>query len=215
MLQISHHLPGWDKSNPVLSFICSSLCIWRWLIRHDNHWCHSECLTKLLLSDFSLFTILSKSVDNNLFRIFICEILSSSASTMVFTIDIFLKNEILDPTMFTNENKKIGFVLTSITVITSLSASLISLIIFCLIIYHISRDRMRKRDKVILLLCGNIYLCILIYMIILSSMNIQTILGDLYERNFESAWCKFVGYMSPTILCVLYYSFVNQVRILE
>lgn len=114
--------------------------------------------------------------------------------------------------MFKTETKKIGFVLTLITVINSIFASLFSLIIFCLIVYHIYRTPTRKREKVILLLSGNIYLCIFIYMMILSSMNIQTILGDFYEWNFDSSWCVFVGYLSPTILCVLYYSFVNQVR---
>ena len=114
--------------------------------------------------------------------------------------------------MINEENKFSAIALTCITIVNSLFASLLSLIVICLIINHLYYNQMRKRDKVIVLLSGNIYLCILMYMIILSSMNIQTILGDFYGWNFNSSRCTFVGYMSPAILCVLYYSFVNQVR---
>lgn len=113
--------------------------------------------------------------------------------------------------MLNIDNDRSAFVLTLITIMNSLFACLISLIIICMIVYHLYYNPMRKRDKIILLLCGNIYLCILMYMIILSSMNIQTILGDFYQWNFNSSRCIFVGYMSPAILGVLYYSFVNQV----
>jgi len=115
--------------------------------------------------------------------------------------------------MFNNQNKVIGFVLTLITLGHSLFACLISVVIFSIITYNLCYNRMKRREKIILLLCTNIYLCILIYMTILSSMNIQTILGDLYGRDFNSSWCIFIGYTSPAILCVLYYSFVNQVII--
>jgi hypothetical protein len=115
--------------------------------------------------------------------------------------------------MLNKQNKVIGFVLTLITLTHSLLTCLISLIIFSIIIYHLLSDRIKRRDKIILLLCANIYLWMLIYMVILSSMNIQTILGDLYGRDFNSSWCILIGYVSPAVLCVLYYSFVNQVII--
>jgi len=116
--------------------------------------------------------------------------------------------------MLNNQNKLIGFVLTLVTLIHSTFACILSSVIFFLIIYHLCYKRVKRGDKTILLLCANIYLFLLIYMIILSLMNIQTILGDLYERDFNSSWCIFVGYLSPVILCVLYHSFVNQVLII-
>jgi hypothetical protein len=115
--------------------------------------------------------------------------------------------------MFNNENQLAGFILTLVTLVHSLFACLISLIVFCIIIYHLYYNQLKREDRITILLCANIYLCILVYMTILSLMNIQTILGDIYERNFNSSWCIFVGYISPVILCVLYHSFVNQVII--
>ena len=113
--------------------------------------------------------------------------------------------------MLDNQNKVTGFVLTLITLTNSLCECLISMIILCLMIYNIFSSPLRRRDKIILFLCCNIYFWILIYMTILSWTNIQTALGDLYDQDFNSSWCIFIGYISPTILCVLYYSFVNQV----
>jgi hypothetical protein len=115
--------------------------------------------------------------------------------------------------MFNNETKLTGFVLTLITVAHSIFTCFISLIVIIIIIHHFCYHRMKRADKITVLLCTNIYLCILVYMIILSSMNIQTILGDSYTRDFNSSFCTFIGYISPVILCVLYHAFVNQVII--
>ncbi|UJR17307.1 hypothetical protein I4U23_004202 [Adineta vaga] len=42
------------------------------------------------------------------------------------------------------------------------------------------------------------------------SFNIQTLLGDLYEQNFNTSRCIFMGYLMIICLCALYCSFVNQ-----
>ncbi|CAF4221670.1 unnamed protein product, partial [Adineta steineri] len=44
----------------------------------------------------------------------------------------------------------------------------------------------------------------------LSSMNIRSILGDLYKQSFDSSWCIFSGYLVIVLLGMLYMTFVNQ-----
>ncbi|CAF0728471.1 unnamed protein product [Adineta steineri] len=112
--------------------------------------------------------------------------------------------------MFSNQIKLTGFILSLITVIHSTFTCFISIVIIFIIIYELCYKNLKREERTTLFLCVNIYLFLLIYMMILSLMNIQTILGDLYERDFNSTLCIFIGYLSPVILCVLYHSFVNQ-----
>jgi hypothetical protein len=114
-------------------------------------------------------------------------------------------------TMLDNQNKKIGFVLTLITFGHSIFTCLISYIIFIVIIYHFYYNRVKREDKVTVLICANIYLFLSIYTTMGISMNIQTILGDLYGQSFDSSWCMFSGYMSLVTACALFMAFVNQV----
>jgi len=72
---------------------------------------------------------------------------------------------------------------------------------------------MKKENRVNGIICADIYLLIFFYMIILVSFNIQTLLGDLYEHDFNSSWCVFMGYLAPVFLNALYWAFVNQVII--
>ncbi|CAF1120467.1 unnamed protein product [Adineta steineri] len=69
---------------------------------------------------------------------------------------------------------------------------------------------MREEDKIIVIHSITIYIFLLIYVLILISFNIQTLLGDLYELNFNSFWCIVMGYCSPLVLSTLYFGFVNQ-----
>ncbi|CAF1068747.1 unnamed protein product [Adineta steineri] len=42
------------------------------------------------------------------------------------------------------------------------------------------------------------------------SMNVRTILGDLYEQSFKSSWCLFSGYVAIVNFSILYLTFINQ-----
>ncbi|UJR12289.1 hypothetical protein I4U23_016466 [Adineta vaga] len=55
-----------------------------------------------------------------------------------------------------------------------------------------------------------------IFTTITLSMNIQTILGDLSGRTFESSWCIISGYVSLVHLCTMYlaFAFYRLIRIL-
>ncbi|CAF1257487.1 unnamed protein product [Adineta steineri] len=44
----------------------------------------------------------------------------------------------------------------------------------------------------------------------LSSMNIRSMLGDLYNQSFDSSGCIFSGYLSSVLLGMLYWNFFNQ-----
>ncbi|CAF1206519.1 unnamed protein product [Adineta steineri] len=44
----------------------------------------------------------------------------------------------------------------------------------------------------------------------LISMNVRSILGDLYDQSFDSSWCIFSGYLASVMLGMLYMTFVNQ-----
>lgn len=109
----------------------------------------------------------------------------------------------------------VGFILNIITLDVSIFTCLISFIITIWILYNFCHNRLKPEDRAIIILCLNIYPLILIYMIILVLFNIQTLLGDLYQYNFNSSWCLFLGYFSPSILTALYWAFVNQVIIYQ
>ena len=109
--------------------------------------------------------------------------------------------------MFNN----VGFVLNMMTLIISLCACVISLPIIMVIFYHLRGNRTKREDRVTLILSANIYPLIFVYSLILVSFNFQTLFGDLYQWNFQSTWCIFLGYFSPAVLCMLYWAFVNQV----
>ena len=113
--------------------------------------------------------------------------------------------------MLNNQDKKIGFVLTCITFGFSLFACLISYIVFIIILYNLYYKLIQRKDRITILLCANIYLLISIFTTIVVSMNIRTILGDLYGQSFDSLSCLFSGYAYLVILCSLYMAFVNQV----
>jgi hypothetical protein len=108
-------------------------------------------------------------------------------------------------------NNTIGFVLSAITLGINISTCLISLMIFIVITHHFCYNRLRQEDEITVINCINIYLIISICTVITVSFNIQTVLGDLYEREFNSSWCVFLGYFSLVLLAVMYWSFVNQV----
>ncbi|CAF1001743.1 unnamed protein product [Rotaria sordida] len=104
----------------------------------------------------------------------------------------------------------VGFVLTLISLINSSFATVISVIVIGIIIYHQYHNRLRREEKITLILSANIYFFMNIYVVILISSNIQTLLGDIYEKNFDSSWCKFRGYLLLVACCALFHGFVIQ-----
>ncbi|CAF1365716.1 unnamed protein product [Rotaria sp. Silwood1] len=106
--------------------------------------------------------------------------------------------------------KIVGFVLNLISLIHGSFASVISVIILGIIIYHQYHDHLRREEKITLILSANIYFYMNIYALVLVSGNIQTLLGDIYEKKFDSSWCTFRGYLVPVSCCTLFLSFVIQ-----
>lgn len=114
--------------------------------------------------------------------------------------------------MLTNGTKKIGFVLSLIQFSLNIFAYFTSLMILILLIHNLYKNKIKREDKMGIKLCVNIYIVILIYALILISMNIRTILGDLYDMNFNSLSCILSGYLAVAALYMLYMTFINQVK---
>ncbi|CAF0819748.1 unnamed protein product [Adineta steineri] len=96
--------------------------------------------------------------------------------------------------MISDQTKTNGFILSSASLGFSTFACLISSIVFLIIAYHLYYNHVKREDKITVVLCGHIYLTILIYSLILLSMNIRSILG----------------YLTVVLLSMLTMNFVNQ-----
>ncbi|CAF3743212.1 unnamed protein product [Adineta steineri] len=112
--------------------------------------------------------------------------------------------------MISDQTKTNGFILSSASLGFSTFACLISCIVFLIIIYHLYYNHVKREDKITVVLCGHIYLTILIYSALLISMSVRSILGDLYNKSFDSSWCIFSGYLAVILLGMLYMNFLNQ-----
>ncbi|CAF0803893.1 unnamed protein product [Adineta steineri] len=112
--------------------------------------------------------------------------------------------------MINDQTKTNGFILSSISLGFNTIACLISCIIFLIIIYHLYYNHVKREDKITVVLCGHIYLAIVMYSSMSISMNIRSILGDLYNQSFDSSWCIFSGYVAIVFLGMSYMTFVNQ-----
>jgi hypothetical protein len=115
--------------------------------------------------------------------------------------------------MFNNGSSITGSVLTVITLVHNSFACVISAIVFIIIIHHQGNQRTKLETRIHFILCANIYLLICLYTATILSLNIQTLLGDLYGQNFHSSWCPFRGYFIVVLCCALYNAFAVQVRI--
>jgi hypothetical protein len=113
--------------------------------------------------------------------------------------------------MINNEKNIAALIISVIALVHSLFACVISIIMFIIIIYHQCNNRLKRINKITLFLCANIYLLIFLYTTGLISLNIYSILGDLYDQNFDSSWCTFTGYFVLAMLCAVYIGFVVQV----
>ncbi|CAF1452816.1 unnamed protein product [Adineta steineri] len=112
--------------------------------------------------------------------------------------------------MINNQTKTNGFILSSVSLGFNTFACLISCIVFLIILYHLYYNHVKRVDQITVVLCAHIYLEILIYSSLLISMNIRSILGDLYNQSFGSSWCIFSGYLAIILLSMLYMNFLNQ-----
>jgi hypothetical protein len=106
----------------------------------------------------------------------------------------------------------IGYVLTMISLIHALTGFVVSTIVVVATIHHRYHHRLKREEKITLLLSAYIYSFLFIYTIILIATNIQTLLGDVYGTNYDTSWCIFREYWITVIACALYYTFVVQVN---
>ncbi|CAF0952450.1 unnamed protein product [Adineta steineri] len=112
--------------------------------------------------------------------------------------------------MISDQTKINGFILSSISLGFNTFACLISCIISLIILYHLYYNHVKREDKITVVLCSHIYLTLLINGIIFMSMNIRSILGDLYNQSFDSSWCILSGYLSLVLVGMLSWNFLNQ-----
>ena len=104
-----------------------------------------------------------------------------------------------------------GLVHTILSLILSVTNCLVSIVVLATIVYHCHRDHTKRSARITLMLSTHIYLLIFGLMIICLSINIQTVLGDLYGHNFNSPRCRFQRYLLGVLGSCLYNSFVVQI----
>ncbi|CAF0935180.1 unnamed protein product [Adineta steineri] len=105
---------------------------------------------------------------------------------------------------------QIAFVLCLTTSIICSLTCLFSCIMLICIIHHLCHNRLQQEDRIIFIHCINIYSLVLAYIGIIASFNIQTVLGNLYEYDFNSSWCTSLGYLPPILIGCIYWAFANQ-----
>ncbi|CAF3958299.1 unnamed protein product [Rotaria sordida] len=104
----------------------------------------------------------------------------------------------------------VGFIITLISLIHGSFASVVSAIVIGIIIYYQYHNHLRPEEKITLVLSANIYFNMNIYVVLLVSSNINTLLGDIYEQNVDSSWCTFRGCFIIVACCTLLLAFVIQ-----
>lgn len=105
----------------------------------------------------------------------------------------------------------IAFALNMITFLLDIFTCSISFMIFIIIIHHVYSNRLNRDDKVVVCLCATIYPVIFLFTAIAISFHIQTLLGDLYQQDFNTTRCIPIGYISYVLLNMFYWGFINQV----
>lgn len=106
-----------------------------------------------------------------------------------------------------------GYILSFLSVIVALVTDFLSLTVILIILYHLHHHRrqLKREEKITLVLSSHIYLYILMSTTVLSLMNIQSLIGDIYGNNFNSPWCVFQGYWFLASAGMIYYGFAVQV----
>lgn len=90
---------------------------------------------------------------------------------------------------------------------------LVSSLVLILIVHHQLHSQMKRRDRISLVRCANIEFCLVLCSILLLVTNGRTLLGDLYELDFDTSFCVIHGYFTLATICTLYYGFVVQLSI--
>ncbi|UJR12172.1 hypothetical protein I4U23_016349 [Adineta vaga] len=103
-----------------------------------------------------------------------------------------------------------GFIITLISLIHGSFATIISFIVFLVLLHHQYSNRIKHDERINLFLFIMIHLYLFIYILTLISFNIQTVLGDLYGMHFNSSWCTFRGYLTPVMCSDIYQVFGIQ-----
>ncbi|CAF1242397.1 unnamed protein product [Adineta ricciae] len=101
-------------------------------------------------------------------------------------------------------------VLNISAIIIGLVICIIALIIMIRILHYIHFNRIQRDDKVVFIHSMNIYILLFIFMLIINSFTMQSLLGDHYGLEFDSQWCIFIGFIDPVVFGTLYWNFVNQ-----
>lgn len=107
----------------------------------------------------------------------------------------------------------IGYILTVFSVIFALITVATSLLVILTIVYHLHQHGpyLKREEKINLVISSHIYLFILIFALVSVSANSYTLIGDIYGKNFDSAWCIFQGYCFFLSAWILYHEFLMQV----
>ncbi|CAF0908352.1 unnamed protein product [Adineta steineri] len=105
---------------------------------------------------------------------------------------------------------QIAFVLCLTTFIICSVTCLFSCAILICVIHHLYHNRLQQKERIIIIHCINIYSLVWAYIAIVALFNIQTVLGTLYEYDFNSSWCTSLGYLAPILIGGIYWAFVNQ-----
>jgi hypothetical protein len=113
--------------------------------------------------------------------------------------------------MLDGEYYVIGFVLNIFAIIFDLCTCIISTTIFIYILYEQYSTRIKRQERIILILSANIYLCIGLFGVSQFLLGFSTLLGDLYGTRFNLSWCIFNGFFIYVVQSALYYGFATQV----
>ena len=109
----------------------------------------------------------------------------------------------------------VGYVLTVLSLIFVLFTCILSALVILIILHHLYHHhrQLKQEEKITLVLFSHIYSFILIFVALLISMNIQTLIDDTFGNNFDSLWCIFRGYSLSVSACIMYNGFLVQVNI--
>ena len=107
----------------------------------------------------------------------------------------------------------VGFVLTAISLVFLVISCMVSFVVIIIIVAHQCSHRLEREEKITLVLSSHIYFFLCIFTIFQASMNIQTLIGDIYGNDFYSSWCIFRGYALLVSGTTMYFTFVIQVSV--
>ena len=160
--------------------------IWRWM-QLTNSLSSSACA---ILSDYAVTS----------YGIVICATLLQPPYFVLLPIGFLIRWTAM-PSKTTSSVA--GFVMSLVTITEGSLTCLVSSLVLILIVHHQLHSQMKRRDRISLVLSS----------ILLLVTNVRTLLGDLYELDFDTSSCVIHGYFTLATICTLYYGFVVQLSI--